>query len=268
METWAHATERWREALIAGGAPETTIRLRTGWVTRIGRAVGGSPWTVTGDELLAWGGAHSWARDTRRAAYASIRAFYRWGIETGTVEVSPADALPTVRQSGPRPHPVPDRVYGPALEAAAPETALMMRLAAEAGLRRAEVAAVHADDIIDDLIGKSLIVHGKGGKQRIVPLPDALARDLEERAAGGWAFPARWGDGHMTPGAVGDRVCEALPDGWTMHGLRHRFASRAYGATGDVLAVQAILGHASPATTLRYVVVDPARLRAAMAAAA
>ena len=45
----------------------------------------------------------------------------------------------------------------PALEAAAPETALMMRLAAEAGLRRAEVAAVHADDIIDDVAGANFV---------------------------------------------------------------------------------------------------------------
>ena len=72
----------------------------------------------------------------------------------------------------------------------------------------------------------------------------------------------------MTAGAVGDRVSEALTDGWTMHSLRHRFASRAYGLTGDVLAVQAILGHASPKTTLAYVVVEPDRLRRTMMAVA
>ncbi|MDQ2740537.1 MAG: site-specific integrase, partial [Actinomycetota bacterium] len=43
------------------------------------------------------------------------------------------------------------------------------------------------------------------------------------------------------------------PDQWTMHSLRHRFASRAYAVDRDVLTVQDLLGHASPATTQRYV---------------
>jgi site-specific recombinase XerD len=57
-----------------------------------------------------------------------------------------------------------------------------------------------------------------------------------------------------------------LPDHWTMHTLRHRFASRAYRGTPNLGAVQVLLGHASIATTQRYTAVDD-EIRAAMEAA-
>ncbi|WP_172193227.1 tyrosine-type recombinase/integrase [Actinomyces faecalis] len=270
MTAWEEAIEQWRTALTASGYPASTIRLRTGWVRRMGRWVGVGPWEVEEDHLTAWGGTHEWARNTRRAAYASVSKFYGWAERAGYVDDSPAAALPAIRQAGPRPHPCPEDVIRQALAQADEETALMIRLASEAGLRRGEVARVHAHDLIDDLMGRSLIVHGKGGKERTIPLSDDLAGEIDARcrANGGWAFPARFGDGHMTPGAIGDRVSEALEGDWSMHSLRHRFASRAYGLTGDVLAVQAILGHASPTTTLAYVVVEPDRLRRAVMAVA
>lgn len=47
-----------------------------------------------------------------------------------------------------------------------------------------------------------------------------------------------------------------------------KLAARAYKATGDLLSVQELLGHASPETTLAYVMVAPVRLRAVVMAAA
>jgi sensor histidine kinase YesM len=52
----------------------------------------------------------------------------------------------------------------------------MLRLAAEHGLRCGEVARVHTSDVIDDLLGRTLIVHGKGDKERRVPLTGSMAR--------------------------------------------------------------------------------------------
>lgn len=136
----------------------------------------------------------------------------------------------------------------------------MLRLAAEAGLRRAEIARIHSRDLVDDLLGWSLVVHGKGGRERVVPLPVPLA--LELRGYGpGYVFPGA-DRGHLSARWVGKLVSRALPRPWTTHTLRHRFATRAYQLERDLLAVQTLLGHASPVTTQRYVAQDEARLRA------
>lgn len=65
---------------------------------------------------------------------------------------------------------------------------LMLRLGAECGLRRFEIAKVHSRDAMRDLVGWSLVVVGKGDKQRIVPIGDDLA--LLIRSANGYLFPA------------------------------------------------------------------------------
>lgn len=144
---------------------------------------------------------------------------------------------------------------------------MMIRLASEAGLRRGEVARVHARDVVADLLGSSLIVHGKGGKDRQVPITESLAAAIKAGAAGGYLFPGA-DAGHLAPATIGALVSRVLPSGVSMHDLRRGFATRAYQATGDLLSVQELLGHASPETTLAYVTVAPARLRAAVMAAA
>jgi site-specific recombinase XerD len=64
---------------------------------------------------------------------------------------------------------------------------------------------------------------------------------------------------------LGKLITEALPGDWTAHTLRHRFGTVAYQATGDIRAVQELLGHASPTTTAIYTkVTDGAMRRAAM----
>ena len=118
----------------------------------------------------------------------------------------------------------------------------MLRLAAECGLRRSEIARVNSRDVMDDLLGKSLIVTGKGDKQRIVPLPDDLADYIEQ--CGGWL----------------------LPDGWGCHSLRHRYATKTYEQTHDLFLVARLLGHSSVETTQIYVAMPDSRLRSALGA--
>lgn len=156
-----------------------------------------------------------------------------------------------------------------------PRTKIMLRLAAELGLRRAEVAAVHAQHLEDEDSGPILRVKGKGGKIRRIPVSDDLANIIEDGARsydphsprGGFLFPGRI-DGHLSPRYVGELCAEAMPGVWTMHTLRHRFATRAYRGTRNLRAVQELLGHSSVATTQRYTAVDEDELRAAMMAAA
>lgn len=75
-------------------------------------------------------------------------------------------------------------------------------------------------------------------------------------------------DGHISPNYCGKLLSRLMPEGWSAHKLRHRYASRGFAATGDLLAVQQALGHSSVATTQRYVQVSPQSVRAVSEAAA
>lgn len=151
------------------------------------------------------------------------------------------------------------------VDKADPREQLILRLAAELGLRRAEIAVVHARDLIQDLDGWSLLVHGKGNRERVLPLGDGLALAIREAtlAGAGYAFPG--GDhGHLTPRWVGTLISRILPRDVTLHQLRHRFATLTHQETGDVRLVQALLGHASLATTQRYIDMHSDQLRAGL----
>lgn len=263
---WIPALDAFAEALRAGGASTQTQATRMQHLRHVARALGGSPWTVDGAQLVGWCGRQDWAVETRRARRATFRAFWSWAHAAGHVAVDPSAELPSVKAALPTPRPAPEISYREALLRARPRERVILRLAAEAGLRRAEVARVHSRDLVDDLDGASLVVTGKGGKQRVVPLTATLAAELRARPRG-YAFPGA-DDGHLSPRWVGKIVAELLPGTATMHQLRHRFATRAYAVDRDVLTVQQLLGHASPATTQRYVVVPPEAGRRTVLAAA
>lgn len=262
---WAAAIDGWLVSLRAGGARETTIRTRRQHVTQLATSgIRADPWAVTADDLVAYMGRHTWALETRYSHRSSLRSFYGWGRHHGLTEADPARELPKVRRTPPRPRPLPEVHAVAALAAADERTALMIRLAGEHGLRRAEIAVVHSNDVVEDLLGFSLVVHGKGGRDRQVPCAEDVARVI--LAADGWVFPGKL-DGHISPWWVGKLVGRVLPHGFTTHTLRHRFATTAYGADHDVFAVQAFLGHASPQTTLRYVQLPDDAQRKLLAAA-
>ncbi|MFD4990764.1 tyrosine-type recombinase/integrase [Cellulosimicrobium cellulans] len=264
---WTVQINAWLVAMRATGRPETTLRTRSEHLRWLAVWAGDrDPWSLTTDDLLTWMGGKVWARETRRGVRSSLRGFYRWGVATGRASHNPAEGLPSIPPSQPRPHPTPDRAYRMAVMAAGVRERLMLRLAAECGLRRAEVAQVHSRDLVEDLGGWSLVVHGKGARERVVPLPASLARELRLLGAG-YAFP---GDdhGHLSPRWVGKLVGRLLPEGYTMHSLRHRFATKAYAVSSDMFTVQELLGHASPVTTRVYVALpDDAKRRLVLAVA-
>jgi integrase len=225
------------------------------------------PWHLTGEQLRDYAAARSWMPETRRSRRTTFRSFWRWAISTGLTSQNVAEHLPVVSASAPDPRPVPDDVYRLALATATPRERIMLRLAGDCGLRRGEVSRIHSRDLVQDLVGWSLTVHGKGGRTRLVPLTDRLAHELRDLEPG-WAFPGQ-DHGHLSPRWVGRIIATLLTDGWTMHKLRHRAATRVYQASaGDTFVVQDFLGHASPATTRRYVRVPSAAIRRAVLQAA
>lgn len=229
------------------------------------RGIGAPLEQVTGELLTDWAGRQTWARETRRGRRTTFLSFWRWAIATDRTSYDAAAALPRIRPSEPLPRPCPDRVYAAALGRADSRVRLIMRLAAECGLRRAEIAVLHCEDVTEDLVGWSLLVHGKGGKRRLVPCPPGLAQHIA--SAEGYVFPGS-DDGHLSPRWVGKLVNDLLEKPWTIHTLRHRAGTRWYAVDRDVFTVQELLGHASPATTRRYVEVPRDALRRTVIAAA
>lgn len=262
---WRVAITSWEDAARGRGAPETTLRTRREHLRLLAKSIEAGPWDVTADQLRTWFSGRAWAANTYRSRRTTLRAFYSWAVVEGHVDESPAHALPPGEVPAPRPRPVTDRAYFAALARAEPRERLMVRLAAEHGLRRAEVAVVWPDrDLIEDLYGWSLIVHGKGGKERTVPVVDEVASELR-RLGPGYAFPGQV-DGHLSPRWVGTVVSRLLPDGYTMHKLRHRAGTVWHDEVGDLAVVQDLLGHADPKTTRAYVQASARRMREAVEA--
>lgn len=267
MEGWDDALRQWRQYQRATGVPDTTLDLRMHHLRRVARSLGGAPASVSLDDLVAFFARQSWSPNTRRSYRTSLRSFYSWMRATGRITgESPAHLLPAVRIPRAKPRPTPEHAYRRALRIAGDRERLAILLAAQCGLRRSEVAAARTDHLEPDLVGYSLRVEGKGGHVRMVPLPDGLVAEIQRREPG-WLFPSSHG-GHLTPHHLAKLVAECLPDGLTMHTLRHRAASAAYAGTRDLRSVQELLGHASPVTTQMYVQVPDDGVRAAMDAAA
>ena len=163
------------------------------------------------------------------------------------------------------------------------------------GLRASELVALPLSALPRE--GRMLIVRGKGGKERMVPLSEpaeaALAgwRAVRERFIPGraakakakvksqtgerdspWLFPSRGAGGHLTRARFQQLLKElaaaaGVPPGRVSpHVLRHSFASHMLAHGADLRALQQMLGHADIATTQIYTHVLEDRLKALVAA--
>lgn len=237
MDKWDR--QRWEAAMRGATLSERTIQQRLGYVGRFA-AWHDNPADATPDHISEWLADHNWSPETRKSARGALNAYFRWAVRTGRLPTNPVEHTDPTRIPATAPHPVPESVLHAAIEAAGSDTKLMLLLGAYAGLRRSEIATIRDTD----LEGSFLRVHGKGGRTRMVP---AHPRIVE-------MWPPRY---EASPATVARRVKKALGGKWTTHSLRHRFATRFYQATDDVLLTQQVLGHSSPATTQRYVLLPP-----------
>lgn len=246
--------DSFKEFQVAGGRARGTISLRASHVRRCLQFADKPIASIEPSDLVRWLASLDVGPSAKRSARASLRAFFSWCVDDGLLETNPAAKLPAIAIPRVTPRPMPDALIADALQAAPHDVRLAIEIMAVCGLRRAECACVHARDVEPVGKGWTLRVKGKGGHVRTVPCPARLARRIS--GAGAWLFP---GDdhGHISPAWLGKRVTRYLPEGWTPHKLRHRFASVAYSDGGrDLRAVQAALGHASIATTQIYVSTD------------
>lgn len=261
---WRRSIEGWTDTLKAAGLSAQTIKSRRYKMAHLAALLMPSgPEDVTTEQIVQAFARQQWKPETRKAYRNTISSFFRWLHKSCRRSDDPSLDVPRVKKPHAHPRPCPDKYITAAMEKATAAEKLMIRFGAECGLRRGEIARVHSDDVVADSAGHSLIVRGKGDKQRIVPLPDDLAAIVMD--ANGYLFPGRFG-GHVEESYIGDHISHLLPDGYAAHTLRHRFATTAYAATHDLFVVAELLGHESVETTEHYVAMPDGRLREATAA--
>ncbi|MXO73789.1 tyrosine-type recombinase/integrase [Altererythrobacter aerius] len=138
-----------------------------------------------------------------------------------------------------------------------------------AGLRIAEALSLTAGDAP---LGQTLVVTGKGGKQRVVPIIPAV-RDAVELYVARCPYPLAdqeplfrgakggpLGQGMVQKAMARARAALGLPTTATPHALRHSFATHLLGAGADLRSLQELLGHASLGSTQIYTRVDAATM--------
>ena len=143
----------------------------------------------------------------------------------------------------------------------------MVELLYGSGLRATELVSLPRNSVQPDK--PYLILRGKGGRERLVPLSDrARAAVATWRAhvdaTTSWLFPS--GKAHLSRIRLYQMI-RALaaeagipPDRVSPHVLRHAFATHLLAGGADLRALQAMLGHADIATTEIYTHVDSSRL--------
>lgn len=205
-------------------------------------------------------------------ALAAIRALYAWLLREGRAGRDPAADIRPPRASRPLPHTLEveevERLLAvPATDTRGCRDRAVLELFYSAGLRLAELAALDLAAV--DLGEGTVRVTGKGRRERIAPLGGPARKALADwlRARADWAAPdqpalfvtAR--GARLSRRAIQDRIGHwarrlGLPRHVHPHMLRHSFATHVLESSGDLRAVQELLGHADIATTQVYTHLD------------
>lgn len=252
--------DRFTQHLRSTGAATRTVRLRVDHAWQIA-TLAPSPQMITTHQLETWmqPPGRRYAAETLKSRRASARRFLQWLHDHGHTHANPAALLFPVRVIPPPPRVIPDRDMLRALTRVDVRDRAGILLARYGCLRLEELTTLRTDHRTGDV----LRVNGKGGRIRNVYLHPDLQRalDLLEGDVGaGYYFPGAGENAHMRPQSM-HKIIKRVT-GWNPHALRHAGASAAYRTTKDLRAVQLMLGHASLATTQRYLSLDEEALRA------
>ena len=229
-------------------------------------------WGMAGEPGKSWA-TRPMHPNTRLFYYSQIRSLCQWLVEQKAITVSPltGQAPPTVRTSQPRPF-TPEQVQKlfaaaqASRESERGRNVLILLLLFDTGIRASEMCGLLVGDV--DFSARRVTVHGKGGKDRAVPLGDELRRRLWRSIAAEGLLPLE----PLFVSARGKTAGEALTRGGlhriiqrlgkaagitssrcSPHTLRHSFAVALLKNGGNAFALRLMLGHNSLSMTQKYV---------------
>jgi len=229
--------------------------------------------SATTEELEDWVFTPSAARrggpqrgKTTRSHYVRIlKGFGRWAADPKRprLDFDATAELPEIKPPKGQPKPAREDALTAMLRTIPNPHRAWIVLAAYAGLRCCEISRLNRSDISEERIW----LHGKGEVERFVPMHPLVWEAVKDLPPGPIAVDQR--GRRLTETQVSHRgnyrIGKAGIRGTSMHKLRHRFATRAFDATRDLVAVQELLGHSDVSTTRRYVEVNRDRMAAAVA---
>jgi integrase/recombinase XerD len=214
---------------------------------------------------------------------SAMRQFYKFLVTDGIRGDDPTAGLDTPGLGRPLPKILSEREVAGLMAAAGTwpgdegiRLICLVELLYATGMRISELVTLPLASAQRD--PRFLVISGKGGRERVVPLsePSRLAlaaylvcRDgfLPDSRSSRWLFPSRGRGGHLTRQRSGQLLKELAikagldPDRLSPHVLRHAFASHLLDHGADLRSVQQMLGHADIATTQIYTHVLSDRLR-------
>jgi integrase/recombinase XerD len=273
--------ERFLEMMTAeaGAAKNTVAAYRSDLMLASG-VLGGRLAVATADDLTRVGTAWlelSKASVARKSA--ALRRFFAFLAEEGHRADDPGAGLPRPGASRGLPKvldhadinrlfvAIADRIARDPPDPNDLRLSALVELLYGSGLRATELVSLPRRAVAPDR--PYLILRGKGGKERLVPLSDraraAVAQWREHVAEDSpWLFPS--GKAHLSRIRL-YQLLKALaaeagipPDRVSPHVLRHAFATHLLAGGADLRALQAMLGHADIATTEIYTHVDASHL--------
>ncbi len=264
-------------AAEAGASPNTLSAYRAD-LTRAAEDAGGKLGIAATTDLSGLG--QKWAAlapATVARRSAALRRFYGFLLDEGLRGDDPSSALPRPTLERPLPKILDEaevaRLFEAAEDKAASDSPLALRnlalleLLYGSGLRASELVGMPRGAVRDGQ--PFLILSGKGGKERMVPIStrahQAVARwRTHVPGASLWLFPS--GKRHLSRVRLFQLVrtmaadAGITPERISPHVLRHAFATHLLAGGADLRVLQALLGHADIATTQIYTHVDSARL--------
>lgn len=238
--------------------------------------------TILRDHLAALNRAGMSSRTVNRRL-SCLRQFFGFLAGDGLRADNPAGAIEGPRQGRTLPKILSEAEVAALLAAAAEwpgrdraRVRALLELVYATGLRVSELVGLPLSAF--DRARARVLVRGKGGKERLVPLGDPARAALEDYlglreallAAGRssrWLFPSRAKGGHLTRQWFAEILARLAPAAGidrrrvSPHVLRHAFASHLVDRGADLRSVQQMLGHADIATTQIYTHVQSERLR-------
>jgi integrase/recombinase XerC len=214
---------------------------------------------------------HLGARSLQRWL-SSLRSFFRYCLRQHWIRSNPAATLQAPKAGQTLPKLLDTDNAGVFVEIAGNDfldvrDRAIVELMYSSGLRLSELTGLQCQDL--DLAAGEVRVHGKGNRARLLPVGryarQALQQWLQVRAgaadnAGGPVFISNRGTA-LTPRAVQKRfahwsLVQSVDQPVHPHMLRHSFASHLLESSGDLRAVQELLGHANLSTTQIYTHLD------------